>query len=489
MNNVANSRPINRGVPVRALSLVRELSPSASRGQGRRRSAGAGAAPLPLEIGFLAAHGVRLDRLRYAAMVAILAGVSPGEAALALGLVPEETFYRALAAELGLPFVRHPRVSALARFPHSLTVGLAPAPGRGFVTAPPAREVGRLLAVRRRLGGPLAVTTPSGLRAAVFAAAGPRIADLAAHDLPRQRSALSYRDGTTPAQIALAAFASAGSSAGLVLAPGLVGGIAALGLGALFFGMVVLRFAALRIDAPISPPEKPPRLADHLLPVYTIVAPLRAERRVVAKLITALQALDYPAAKLDIMIVIEADDRETADAIEEVGLSPWMAVVTAPPGEPRTKPRALNVALPLARGVFTVVYDAEDEPEPDQLRLAVARFADEGPEVACLQARLAIDNTDDGWIPRLFTIEYAALFDVINPALAAFGLPIPLGGTSNHFRTSALRRVGGWDAWNVTEDADLGIRLARHAYRTVDLPSTTREEAPRSLGAGSARAG
>jgi len=212
MNNVATSRPINPGVPVHALSPVRELSPSASRGQGRPRSAGA--APLPLEIGFLAAHGVRPDRLRYAAMVAILAGVSPGEAALALGLVSEEAYYRALAAELGLPFVRHPRVSGLARFPHSLTVGLAPAPGRGFVTAPPAREIGRLLAVRRRLGGPVAVTTPSGLRAAVFAAAGPRIADLAAHDLPRQRSALSYRDGTTLAQIALAALASAGSSAG-----------------------------------------------------------------------------------------------------------------------------------------------------------------------------------------------------------------------------------------------------------------------------------
>ncbi len=465
MNNVANSRPINPGIPVHALSPVRELSPSASRGQGRPRSAGA--APLPLEIGFLAAHGVRPDRLRYAAMVAILAGVSPGEAALALGL----------------PFVRHPRVSALARFPHSLTAGLAPAPGRGFVTAPPARGTGRLLAVRRRLGGPVAVTTPSGLRAAVFAAAGPRIADLAAHDLPRQRSALSYRDGTTPAQIALAALASAGSSAGLVLAPGLVGALVGLGLGALFFGMVVLRFAALRIDAPISPPEKPPRQPDHLLPVYTVVAPLRGESRVVRKLIAALRALDYPAAKLDIKIVIEADDRETADAIEEVGLAPWMAVVTAPPGEPRTKPSALNVALPLARGAFTVVYDAEDEPQPDQLRLAVALFASQGPEVACLQARLVIDNTDDGWIPRLFTIEYATLFDVLNPALAAMGLPIPLGGTSNHFRTSALRRVGGWDAWNVTEDADLGIRLARFAYRTVDLPSSTHEEAPRSLGA------
>ena len=403
--------------------------------------------------------------------------------ALALGLVSEEAYYRALAAELGLPFVRHPRVSALARFPHSLTAGLAPAPGRGFVTAPPARGTGRLLAVRRRLGGPVAVTTPSGLRAAVFAAAGPRIADLAAHDLPRQRSALSYRDGTTLAQIALAALASAGSSAGLVLAPGLVGALVGLGLGALFFGMVVLRFAALRIDAPISPPELPPRQPDHLLPVYTVVAPLRGESRVVRKLIAALRALDYPAAKLDIKIVIEADDRETADAIEEVGLAPWMAVVTAPPGEPRTKPRALNVALPLARGAFTVVYDAEDEPQPDQLRLAVALFASQGPRSRVPAGAPRHRQHGRRLDSRLFTIEYATLFDVLNPALAAMGLPIPLGGTSNHFRTSALRRVGGWDAWNVTEDADLGIRLARFAYRTVDLPSSTHEEAPRSLGA------
>jgi cellulose synthase/poly-beta-1,6-N-acetylglucosamine synthase-like glycosyltransferase len=141
----------------------------------------------------------------------------------------------------------------------------------------------------------------------------------------------------------------------------------------------------------------------------------------------------------------------------------------------------LNVALPLARGSFTVVYDAEDIPDSEQLRSAAAIFARSPREVACLQARLTIDNTDDSWLTRLFTIEYAALFDVFNPGLAEIGSPIPLGGTSNHFRTATLKKIHGWDAWNVTEDADLGIRLARLGYRVADLPSSTLEEAPITL--------
>jgi cellulose synthase/poly-beta-1,6-N-acetylglucosamine synthase-like glycosyltransferase len=137
----------------------------------------------------------------------------------------------------------------------------------------------------------------------------------------------------------------------------------------------------------------------------------------------------------------------------------------------------------LARGQFTVIYDTEDVPDPRQLRLAAAAFARLPPQVACLQARLTIDNTDDSWLTRLFTIEYAALFDVFNPGLAEIGCPIPLGGSSNHFRTSILKDIHGWDAWNVTEDADLGIRLARLGYFVADLSSSTLEEAPITLGA------
>ena len=168
-------------------------------------------------------------------------------------------------------------------------------------------------------------------------------------------------------------------------------------------------------------------------------------------------------------------------AVAEVALPPFFQVLVAPAGFPRTKPRALNVALPLARGAFTVIYDAEDVPQPDQLRLSVAEFARQPPDVACLQARLSIDNTGDSWLSKMFTIEYAGLFDVLNPGLARMDCPLPLGGTSNHFRTRVLQGLGGWDAFNVTEDADLGIRMALKGWRVADLPSTTTEEAPARL--------
>jgi cellulose synthase/poly-beta-1,6-N-acetylglucosamine synthase-like glycosyltransferase len=176
--------------------------------------------------------------------------------------------------------------------------------------------------------------------------------------------------------------------------------------------------------------------------------------------------------------VLEADDGETIGALAGLDLGHPFEVITAPDVGPRTKPKALNVALPFARGRFTVIYDAEDRPEPDQLRRAFAAFEAGGDRLACVQARLTIDNTADGWLARMFTAEYAGQFDAFLPGLAALGLPIPLGGSSNHFRTSVLRQAGGWDAYNVTEDADLGIRLCRLGYRTAVVESSTYEEAP-----------
>ena len=154
-----------------------------------------------------------------------------------------------------------------------------------------------------------------------------------------------------------------------------------------------------------------------------------------------------------------------------------------PNGGPRTKPKALNVALPFARGTFTVVYDAEDRPEPHQLRDALAAFRDGGDDLACVQARLCIDNTADSWLARYYTAEYAGQFDVFLPGLTALHLPLPLGGSSNHFYTAILREVGGWDPYNVTEDADLGMRLVRFGYRADMISSTTYEEAPAQTGA------
>jgi glycosyltransferase XagB len=182
--------------------------------------------------------------------------------------------------------------------------------------------------------------------------------------------------------------------------------------------------------------------------------------------------------KLDVKFVLEADDRATRRAIERLELGPSFEIVIAPRFGPRTKPKALNVALPLARGLFTAVYDAEDTPEPDQLRRAVAMFMASDDRLACLQASLTIDNTADNWLSRLFTADYAGQFDVFLPGLASLQVPFPLGGSSSHFRTSVLHRVGGWDPYNVTEDADLGIRLHRCGYRVATLQSATYEEAP-----------
>ena len=219
-------------------------------------------------------------------------------------------------------------------------------------------------------------------------------------------------------------------------------------------------------------------VADRLLPAYSIVVALHREARVVRQLTSALDAIDYPRGKLDIKLVIEADDVATYRALAALKLPPRYEIIVAPNGWPRTKPRALNVALPLLRGEFVAVFDAEDAPAPRQLRDAAERFLRAPPDIACLQAQLCIDNAEDFWLTRLFAIEYAALFEVMLRGLASLRLPLPLGGSSNHFRTGVLREICAWDAWNVTEDADIGLRLARLGYRCETLQSTTDEEAP-----------
>jgi cellulose synthase/poly-beta-1,6-N-acetylglucosamine synthase-like glycosyltransferase len=179
-----------------------------------------------------------------------------------------------------------------------------------------------------------------------------------------------------------------------------------------------------------------------------------------------------------VKFVLEADDRDTQRALVRLNLGPPFEVIIAPAIGPRTKPKALNVALPFARGAYTVVYDAEDAPDPDQLRRALDAFRGAGGRLACVQASLTVDNTADNWLARMFTANYAGQFDVFLPGLAALRLPFPLGGSSNHFRTAVLRKVGGWDSYNVTEDADLGIRLYRFGYHSAALSSATYEEAP-----------
>lgn len=438
-------------------------------------------AVLPPEIAFLLAQGVDGRLLARAAAEAAAAGTDAATALLNAGLMAESDYYRALARALGVPYLDGPIAFGLGlSFPGSLVTGLAPlalgsvAP---CVLAPRGRAIADLLDGAHGIARP-AITSPTHLRAAVFAAIPGPVADHAAHDLRRRAP-----ERATPREpavwwlllLALALLAAlclcASLPEPLVRAATLAGQF-------LFLGMTTVRLAALAIPAPVSADASVRPLADADLPVYTVLVPLHREAAVVPRLIRALAGLDYPPAKLDIKLLIEADDAETAASLAAIPLPARFEIIVVPPGAPRTKPRALNVALPLARGVLLTVYDAEDVPEPGQLRLAAALFARLPDSTACLQGRLVIDNAGDSRLARAFALEYAGLFDVLNPALARCGLPVPLGGTSMHLRTGVLRALGGWDAWNVTEDADLGMRLALAGYTVGDLPSTTFEEAP-----------
>ena len=218
------------------------------------------------------------------------------------------------------------------------------------------------------------------------------------------------------------------------------------------------------------------------LPVYTILLPLYHEANIAEKIVRNMERLDYPPEKLDIKLLLEADDEETRKALENAGIPPCCEVIVVPDAPPKTKPRACNFGLERARGEFCVIYDAEDAPEPDQLRKAVAVFRrDKSGKLLCVQAKLNYFNAKYNLLTRLFTVEYSTYFDLTLSGYSLFGLPLPLGGTSNHFRTSGLREVGGWDPFNVTEDCDLGLRIYERGYRTRLVNSTTYEEANSQL--------
>jgi glycosyltransferase XagB len=221
---------------------------------------------------------------------------------------------------------------------------------------------------------------------------------------------------------------------------------------------------------------------DDRLPPYTILVPLHREGRILPALVARLMRIDYPTDRLQILLLCEMDDEETQRAVEEYPLPYHIRPMTMPPGQPRTKPRALNIGLRETTGKYVVIYDAEDEPEPDQLRKAVAAFRTLPPEVACVQARLNFYNRRQSLLTRLFAVDYAVWYDQMLPGLAYSGARmsgrlVPLGGTSNHFRVETLHTVGGWDPFNVTEDCDLGLRLGRQGWAVAMLDSVTWEEA------------
>ena len=311
----------------------------------------------------------------------------------------------------------------------------------------------------------------------------PALTDRAVFDLQRRMPENSAATRLTRTQMIWLAGLMLTLSAGLAIAPWHVFATLNILIGCVFLSVAALRYVSIFVGllSPHSAEERafanygvPP---DSELPVYTVMVPLFREACVLPTLTRALGELDYPASKLDIKLIFEEGDQETLDAAKALALPDHFEFIVVPASMPQTKPKACNFALPFARGDYLVIYDAEDCPEPKQLKKAVAAFSLGDEKLACVQAHLNYYNWNENWLTRQFAIEYAAFFDLLLPTMVRLGLPIPLGGTSTHFRTKVLREAGAWDPNNVTEDADLGIRLAIQGYRCGIIQSTTQEEA------------
>ncbi|WP_324753044.1 glycosyltransferase [Roseovarius sp. Pro17] len=241
----------------------------------------------------------------------------------------------------------------------------------------------------------------------------------------------------------------------------------------------VLKMASVCARLIAGAPEavQPPLGAGQKLPKVSILVPLFRETEIAHALITRLSRLTYPKCLLDVILVLEENDATTRQTLAQIDLPAWMRAVVVPDGQPRTKPRAMNYALDFCEGDIVGIFDAEDAPDPDQITQIARRFAIAPPDVVCLQGILDYYNPRQNWLARCFTIEYATWFRVMLPGMAKLGFTIPLGGTTLYFRRDVLEDLGGWDAHNVTEDADLGFRLARHGYRTEVVGTVTGEEA------------
>ncbi|MGB9143778.1 MAG: glycosyltransferase, partial [Aestuariivirga sp.] len=310
---------------------------------------------------------------------------------------------------------------------------------------------------------------------------GQRILRKATHGLLAARPQFSAKTRVTGLQMfAFLVFMMCLSLCSMLLTASAIWTAASALVGMFFLSVVTLRLFCM-FPVPPAKAGTTRYLSDMELPLYSVLVPVFRETAVLAQLLRAMSHLDYPVEKLEIKIIVEEFDTTLRQALLKIDLLPHIEIIVVPHGSPQTKPRALNYALQFCRGSLLTIYDAEDVPEPRQLREAAHAFANAGENLACLQAKLIPFNPDENWLTRQFTAEYATLFGLILPALAARHLPLTLGGTSNHFRTRILRKIGGWDPHNVTEDADLGLRLARAGFRTGVVNSVTYEEANTQL--------
>jgi hypothetical protein len=439
--------------------------------------------PGETEIDFLARHGVPSELLAIAERRAKSHGTSALEEMFVLGF-GKQRYWRMLAEDLGIAFVDDLSGATLVADSGLLSAEavrraasvIVRFDGKPLLVTAPSRD--ELILLRRKLTAlpelrnRIAIATPETIRAFNAARRHRALSHYAlnrlAGVLPRLSSGRQYAKGMRGPMAFVAA-----TLAIVLLAPFAMI-FAIMVLSSLFF--LNCSFWKLATSFRRLRPLKLEPLSDRQLPTYAVLVPLYREASVVPDLVAHLFKVDYPLAKLQIVFLTEPDDHETRAALVESATAPHFEIVTVPEGGPRTKPKALTYALSFVRADYVVVFDAEDRPEAGQLRQAAAAFREQ-PGLGCIQARLTPDN-DDSWLSRMFAVEYAANFDVVLPALAEWHAPLPLGGTSNHFPRAVLERVAAWDPYNVTEDADLGVRLARFGYRTATIRSRTYEEAP-----------
>jgi cellulose synthase/poly-beta-1,6-N-acetylglucosamine synthase-like glycosyltransferase len=448
------------------------------------------------------------EQLAWASGVAAQTGVRLGGVLVAAGLVRRDRMYQLLARVWGIDFVDLTSTSAdlgllegldpqqLANQGWYPVRVLDPVHGRHRDEPEPSPVLvaisgrptaDRQAGIERVLGRPvvLNVTTDWDIFQALHRGFRDAVVKQATLGLWRRDQAQSARKVLFPGQWVVLSIMMIALVAGLVLEPGGTA-TALLALASLaFLASVAFKFVVCMVGARqenrvLVSDDDVAALDPRELPVYTVLVPVYREANVVADLIENLGALDYPREKLEILLLLEENDTETLEAARAAHPPATITFLVVPPGHPQTKPKACNVGLFFAQGEYLVIYDAEDKPDPDQLKKAVIAFRRGGEKLVCVQAALNYWNAGDNWLTRMFTIEYSFWFDYMLPGLDRLGLPIPLGGTSNHFRTSSLRRLGGWDPFNVTEDADLGIRAAALGGTVGVINSTTYEEANRA---------
>ncbi len=431
--------------------------------------------------------GVHEESLSEATTRAAENGTSAERELFSSGIVEPTAFYAGLAALLGVPFLRSIAPGKVIASAHIDSI-LA-RPERVFaeiggrlrhIVAPAAGQVGplaRLVADKPALRERLAVATPEAIRSAVWDCRAEERAREAVRTLFERGSGDSARTVVTGSQGFAFGIVLTGLAVAAIVAPGSTLLAIHLFLSVFFFSCVALRVAAFlarrRPSRRFAEEELPGPL-----PKYTILVALYDEAAVAAQLVASLRRLRWPRTLIEIKLICEADDTATIEALEATRPGPEFEIVKVPKIGPRTKPKALCYALSGVGGDYLVIYDAEDRPHPDQLLEAHAIFRQTDPTLAYLQAPLVITNARlSGW-SAVFALEYAGLFRGLLPFLARRGLPLPLGGTSNHFRMEALKACGAWDPHNVTEDADLGLRLFRKGYRGGVLSRATQETAP-----------